>query len=230
LENPTRRKLEIEKYIKDYENGMIPAWQIAIKEGSNESKVRRAIKEYYDKQGKEVPKVVSRYRIKEFDIEKYIEDYENGKISISKIAEIEKTDRMRVSRKINEYYDSNELIKPENIPSVNKKNIDIEAYIEDINKKNTTIKQIAELENTSSTTIYKRVNDYNREKGIIKNQKMSRSSGGISKTVKTTIKEFLKRGLNKEEIAKIALKRNIVIPDEVFDDLLKEMNNEEVER
>ena len=60
-------KLNIEKYIKKFEIGLISVEEIAMIEQKNEGVVYRAIKRYYSGKGEPMPKVLtSTYLIKEY--------------------------------------------------------------------------------------------------------------------------------------------------------------------
>lgn len=203
----TKKDINIENYIKDYEDKKIIVEQIAIKEGVSTTTIRNRLNDYYNKIGKENPIRISKKNIKDdredfgegkkpepksitrrnIDIEKYIEDFENEKITVNQIAMQENVSNTTIYKKLDEYYakigkerprhkktssnffNMNLTSKDEKTKRIinhnGKKNIDIESYIYDYEKRNITIEEIANKENVSVSTINKRVNEYYEKNG-----------------------------------------------------------------
>ena len=104
-----KENINIEKYIEDYEKGTLLINQIARLEHSNYNTIDYCINKYYQKIGKErvKPKIknIGEKNRKNIDIEKYIKDYESGKISIPEIAQIEDVHPNTINSRVNEYYE-----------------------------------------------------------------------------------------------------------------------------
>lgn len=198
----TKKDINIENYIKDYEDRKITIEQIANKEGVSTATIRNRLNDYYNKIGKERPIRIRKNNIKDnkencgegkkkepkpitrknIDIEKYIEDFENEKITVNQIAMQENVSNPIIYKKLDEYYAKIGKERPRHkktspkvsymnltakdkktkriINNKGKKNIDIESYIDDYEKQRKTIEEIANAENVSVSTINKRVNEY----------------------------------------------------------------------
>lgn len=203
----TKKDINIEKYIKDYENEKITVEQIADKEGVSTTTIRNRMNDYYNKIGKENPMKSRKKSIKDnredygegkktelkpvtkknICIGKYLEDFENGKITVNQIARQEDVSNTTIYKRLDEYYAERGKERPKikktssNVVYMNltykskktkriinhkgKKNIDIESYIYDYEKRNITIEEIANKENVSVSTINKRVNEYYEKNG-----------------------------------------------------------------
>lgn len=203
----TKKDINIENYIKHYEDRKITVEQIANKEGVSTTTIRNRLNDYYNKIGKENPIRIRKNNIKDnkencgegkkkepkpitrknIDIEKYIEDFENERITVNQIAMQENVSNPTIYKRLDEYYTERGKERPRHkkiSPKVSymnltykgkktkrivnhegKKNIDIESYIDDYEKQKKTIEEIANAENVSVSTINKRINEYYEKNG-----------------------------------------------------------------
>ncbi len=102
-------------------------------------------------------------------IEQYIKDYEEGNVTVEKIAKNEGISKTTIDRRINEYYYKNGKERPKQRNVSNKIPIDIKQYIKDYEKGNITVEKIAKNEGVSRTTIDRRINEYYYKKRKGKN-------------------------------------------------------------
>lgn len=96
-------EIDIEKYIKMHEERKITLRKIAEKENASVSVVERRIQEYYEKEGKKKPQFKAEY--KEIDVEQYIDEFEEGKITVKEISDKEKISVDRTKKQIKKYYE-----------------------------------------------------------------------------------------------------------------------------
>ena len=78
------RRLYIEKYIQDFEEGNITVEEIALKEGFKEGGVYREIKKYYAGQNKTVPKVLVSIEVLKEYLKRGLSENEIQRIASSK--------------------------------------------------------------------------------------------------------------------------------------------------
>ena len=246
---PRKKAENIEKYVEDYEKGTIHPWQIAAKEGVSEATIITRLKEYYAIQGKQLPKPKRENVRKKVNIEKYVEDYEKGTMHPSQIAVKEGVCEATIINRLKEYYATRGKQMPKSKRKTVKKQIDIGKYIKEFEEGKILLEEIAIKENVSCYIAKKRFEEYYCKKGlkapkslyrtrkqINNNKKYEKLSDvnhtnksettvekQISKSAINTIKTFLKRGLTKEEIKSIAEKRRIIIPDELFEQISKDV-------
>lgn len=200
-----RIDIDIEQYISDYEKRKITATQIAALEGVSITTINNRIDEYYMERKKERPKF-ARSVSKTINIEKYISDYENGKITVQEIAEREDLCISSTNAKINEYY----LKRKKKRPRVReeKTKINIEQYISDYEKGIIMVDEIAKLEGISHSVANAQINKYYKRMG----KKRPQIGAPIE-----VLAYYLKKGMTRDEIRKVAKKRNILIPDSFFE-------------
>jgi len=91
------------------------------------------------------------------NIEKYIKDYEERKITVEEIASIENESKSTIYRRINVYYMRNKLINP---LGHKKQDVKIEKYIVDYEAGNITVNDIAAKEGLSYYTINRRIAEF----------------------------------------------------------------------
>ena len=108
---------------------------------------------------REKPKLNQRMDIK---IEKYIEDYENRRITVSEIAEKENASISTISSKIKKYYN---LRREQKLKTVKKSKSDlIEKYIEDLENGKITPKELAEKLLVSQSSINMLIREFYKSK------------------------------------------------------------------
>lgn len=154
-----KKEIDIEKYIKDYEEGKITIEKMAKLEGISRNTMNKILCEYYIECGREKPKLNQRMDIK---IEKYIEDYENRRITVSEIAEKENASISTISSKIKKYYN---LRREQKLKTVKKSKSDlIEKYIEDLENGKITPKELAEKLLVSQSSINMLIREFYKSK------------------------------------------------------------------
>ena len=95
-------------------------------------------------------------------IEKYIEDYENRRITVSEIAEKENASISTISSKIKKYYN---LRREQKLKTVKKSKSDlIEKYIEDLENGKITPKELAEKLLVSQSSINMLIREFYKSK------------------------------------------------------------------
>ena len=144
-------------------------------------------------------------------IEEIIEKRENG-ISQKDIAEVYGVSHSTISRLINAYYESKGKINPR------KQNIElpIEEIIEK-REKGISQKDIAELYGVSISTISKIIDRYYDDNS----EKRKRVLKAVS-----LVKEYLKKGLAPEQIIEIAGKKQVIIPADIMQKAIEEVEQE----
>ena len=211
-----RHKTDIEKYIKDYEEGKITIKEIANQENVCERTIMRRIDEYYSEKGIEKLEIRKQSRRLNINIEKYIKDYEEGKITKKEIANQENVCESTIKRRIDEYYSEKGIERPDfRKRIINSSKIDITKHIDEYERGEITVKDIAKVENVSSSTIFKLLQEY------YSNQGKNRPKFNVPISV---LRDFLKRGMSEDAIREVALRRNIIIKDEDFELAKKTLN------
>ena len=207
-----KKELPIEEIIKKYEEGCT-ILKLSEQYNASSATIRNRITKYYTILGKEIPK---RDHTKvNIPIEDVIEKYESG-ILQSKIAEEYGVSKVTIGNKIKKYYKENGEEKP-------KKDLTrIKLPIEDIIKKyESGIDEVtlAEEYNVPHSTINKKTTKFYNKNGKKK-----------PRILKTTaiVMDYLKKGLTIEEIIKTASDRNIIIPQDIISDALKEVNSKNI--
>ena len=132
-------------------------------------------------------------------IEKYIEDYENRRITVSEIAEKENASISTISSKIKKYYN---LRREQKLKTVKKSKSDlIEKYIEDLENGKITPKELAEKLLVSQSSINMLIREF---------YKQSQSTDGLQ----NKLIRLIKAGYTETQIREEAKKRNMIISDE----------------
>lgn len=153
------KKINIENYINKYERRTITLKEIAKQEGVSAFTINRRINDYYKKKEKERPKLQG-IKGREIDIEKYIPDYESGKLKETQIAEKLGVGIYIVSNRIEKYYANKGQKKPK---------IGVSIYVlEGLLKKGMTREQIREEAKKRNILIPDKYFD-TAEKGLNKN-------------------------------------------------------------
>lgn len=186
-----KKKIDIAKYIKDYENGLLSVEEIAKKENTSKVTINIRINKYYEEIGKSRKKI-SKEKI--IDMEKYIKDYEAGLLSVKEIAKRENTTTVTINVKMNEYYRKNGKRRP---VLKRKREIDIEKYIKDYEEGKITIEKMAKLEGISRNTMNKILCEYYIECGREKPKLNQRMDIKIEKY----IEDYENRRITVSEIA-----------------------------
>jgi len=216
IERPVKKvgkkkiKLPIEEIVKKYENrtSMVKLGKEYSVSGET---INSRINEYYEERKIERPNKSTRI---ELPVEEIVKRYENGD-RIEDIAKEYNVSEFTINRRIKEYYEERGLERPFQ-KTGNKK---IKLPIEEIVKRyenGDCIENIAKEYETSYANIDRRIKEYYKEKGE-KAPRILRSS--------SVVQEYLKKGLTKEEIIQIALKKNIIIPQKLID---AEINNKDI--
>lgn len=104
LKKSNKIPIDIKLYINKYEKGEITVEEIAENEGVSKNTINSRINEYYKKNGQKRPKQSKKSNKIEIEIEPYINDYNEGKITISEIAKKEKVSESTIDKRIAEYY------------------------------------------------------------------------------------------------------------------------------
>lgn len=160
--------------------------------------------------------------LKKIEIEKYIGEYKEGRITVKNIAEEEGACVATINKRINEYYDKIGEERPEFRKGIGKKpyKINIKPYIGLLKKGEITKKAIAEIEGVSVSLITERIREYCTEKG--KKKLNLRQWNGRKRKVDVApyMKDLIERKMTKKEIAH---KLKISIP--TLNKKINEFNN-----
>lgn len=225
------KEVNIGKYIEDYELRRITISEIAVKEKVSIPTVKNRLDKYYEQSENERPDFEEIRKRQIEIIKKYIKDYEDRKISAQEIADKERFGYKTVLERIHEYYEAKGTERP-SFRGARRKNIDVEKYIKEYEQNNISITEIRKKEGVSFGVVKKNIdihlnNQCEDKTSDTNNTQIRRKISGATRRI---IKDFIKRGLSKEEIRESAEKRNIFISDELFDQLYKEIEDREGEQ
>lgn len=148
--------------IEKYNNGKFTIKEIAKIEDVSTNTIYRRIHKYYGANTQKEFKI--REHRKDINIEKYIEDYEKGTLSIAQIAKLEKSTYSTIDFHINKYYKKigkeRAKQKRKRNGGKNKKDIDLRKYIEGYESQKLSIDEIAKMEKIHPNTLRSKLDAY----------------------------------------------------------------------
>lgn len=203
-----RKELPIEEIIKQYETG-VSTTTIAKEYNVSGFTITTRIKEYYEKTGRE--RIKHKRKKRELPINEIIKQYEAG-IEISVMIKEYNVSKTNIRKRIAEYYKETGKERIKHNSGLKR----IELPMNEIINKYETGTRVSELVNEynlAKSTMIKRIREYYKENKNVKRLENE-----------AVIVEFLKKGLTIQEILETALKKNVIIPEEIISLALDKVN------
>lgn len=206
-----RKEIPIEEIVLKYEQD-ISIEDIAKEYQTSISTINKRLNEYYERIGRRRPKQGhKKTKIAMISIKEVVLKYEHGTI-MEELAREYQVSTSTISKMLVKHYEKNGKKRPI-INGDSIKEIQIEKIILEY-EKGTSFTDLAIKYGLGSSTISKRINDYYKEKGK-KTPRILRS--------KNVLEEYLRKGMTIEAIIEITSKRNIIIPRDLIDAVLKKV-------